>query len=156
MNAYVSCNVLCHYSCKTCNGSLFSNCVSCEEGYTLTPTNSSYITCLSSQIIDNGYYSATSANSAFSASTLPSGTVGKCGSNYPNLIFGYRQNQTNKWVSYTSASISNYSYYGFSLKMRILFIDAWPSNAAIKVHLGVNTSEPVWTWNYNNFGAYGE
>ncbi len=82
------------------------------------------------------------------------GSTGTCGShNY--LMFGYRFNQTGKYISYVSNTISTFNYYGVSLKMRILFIDKWPSNAAIKVHLGTNTTEPVWSWNYDNYGAPG-
>jgi len=40
--------------------------------------------------------------------------------------------------------------------MRILFIDKWPRTGAIKVHHDNINTQPIWTWTYDNFEAYGE
>ena len=39
--------------------------------------------------------------------------------------------------------------------MRVLFIDKWPSTGAIKVHHNNLGDQPVWTWNYDTYGAIG-
>jgi hypothetical protein len=39
--------------------------------------------------------------------------------------------------------------------MRILFIDKWPTTGAIRIHQDTLTSPPVWSWTYDNYGAFG-
>jgi hypothetical protein len=56
---------------------------------------------------------------------------------------------------YISDAITNWNYYGVSVKMRILFIDKWPQSGAINIHKDTLSSPPVWTWIYDNYGAFG-
>jgi len=36
-----------------------------------------------------------------------------------------------------------------------MFIDKWNKTGAIWLKKDSTTNQPVWTWTYNNFGAYG-
>lgn len=66
------------------------------------------------------------------------------------------QTQTGKYLFYQSDLISARNYYGVSVKMRIMFIDKWNKTGAIWLKKDSTSNQPVWTWTYNNFGAYGE
>ena len=146
MSSYVSCDTLCDYNCKTCNGSASSQCTQCEQGYALSAGS-----CISSQAIRSHYYPSGAGSGQFSLSHYVYST---CGSH--SLIWGYRQTQTGKYLFYQSDSISNRNYYGVSVKLRVMFIDKWSKTGAIWIKKDSNANQPIWTWTYNNYGAYGE
>jgi hypothetical protein len=62
---------------------------------------------------------------------------------------------TNKYFGYPF-SISGLNYYAISIKIGLLFVDEFNPRGAIYLRRGSNTSSPVWTWNFNTKGAYGE
>jgi hypothetical protein len=78
----------------------------------------------------NHYYPSGSGSGYFAISPSVSQS---CGSY--SLIFGYQQTQANKYVVYNSPSFSTWNgylnYYAISVKIRVLFIDDWPSTGAI-------------------------
>ncbi len=132
MNAYVSCNVLCNLNCKTCNGAGSNQCTDCDQGYYLSGGS-----CLQGQLLRSHYYPSGSGSGYYWISPNAWST---CGSHY--VLFGYRQFQTGKYVGYQSDPIYSRNYYGFSVKMRVLFIDKWPSTGAIKIHRDNINNQP--------------
>jgi hypothetical protein len=148
MSSYVTCTA-CDKSCKTCNGPLSTQCLSCEQGFTIS--NAAGGSCSAGQSLRNHYYPSGTGSGQF---WLSHALWTSCGSH--SLMFGYRQTQTGKHVGYQSDLISSRNYYGFSVKMRVLFIDKWPVTGAITVHHQTLTSQPVYTWTYDTFGSLGE
>jgi hypothetical protein len=144
MSAYVTCSP-CDKSCKTCDGPSSTNCLTCEQGYTLSGSR----TCNAGQSLRNHYYPSGSGSSLFYTSDP---TLRNCSSHY--TIFGY-QKTTAESFGYSSDIITVRNYYGYSVKMRVLFIDKWPATGVIKIHDQSPSSEPVYSYSYDPFGALG-
>lgn len=146
MSGYVTCSA-CAMGCKTCSGPGSNQCSDCEQGYYISSG-----TCYAGQSLRSHYYPSGAGSGQFSISHS---LWTACGS-YTGLLFGYLQTQAGKYVGYQSDPIYSRNYYGFSVKMRVLFIDKWPTTGAIMIRHNSLSNQPVWTWTYDNYGAYGE
>lgn len=122
MSSYVTCTP-CDKSCNTCNGPSNNNCLSCEQGYTLSSGS-----CGAGQSLRNHYYPSGTGSGQFYTSDA---IQRNCSGHY--TIFGY-QKTTSESFGYQSDIITARNYYGYSVKMRVLFIDKWPVTGVIKIH----------------------
>ena len=153
MSSYVTCTA-CDKSCKTCSGSLSTQCLSCEQGFSISNVAGGSCSAGAALALRDHYYPSGAGSSQFTIPSPITTVWTYCGPHY--LLFGYRQTQAGKNIRYISDLISTRNYYGFSVKMRVMFIDKWPVTGAITIHHQTLSSQPVYTWTYDTFGSLGE
>jgi len=148
--SYLTCSI-CDISCLTCSGSSSSNCLSCNEGYTLSGSS-----CSQSQVIRKDTWVTTgSPVTPTSYLTNSYNSYTSCGSYY--TLFGYQNSpSTGNYFQYNTMTITNPNYYGISFRMNVLFIDNWDTTAGLYFRLDSSTAYPSYTYTYNTYGAIGE
>lgn len=155
---FAKCGQRCHISCKSCSGLLSTQCLSCYSEYKLV-SGACVINATAATALNT--YTWVAGDSQTGMSIYPS-TPTSCGGF--STLFGYedqdKNNLTttatlNKYFSYKFTT-SGLNYYAIRVKIGLLFVDEFHPRGAIYISWDTNTSTPVWTWNFDTKGAYGE
>lgn len=72
-----------------------------------------------------------------------------------NRVAGTNTATTGKYFGYP-VTMTNISYYAVKIKVGLLFVDEFHPRGAIYISRGSSGAAPIWTWNYNTKGAYGQ
>ena len=79
-------------------------------------------------------------------------------------FFGYEDQNYNantntytygKYFGYTF-NIASLNYYAINIKIGLLFVDGYNTRGTFYVSRDSSSSAPVWSWNFDTKGAYGE
>jgi hypothetical protein len=116
---YVSCDVRCHITCKTCTGTADNQCDKCPEGY---ERNVGLGTCTGTQIIINSIWlTSVSHPTTYYSYSSSSSPINTCGS--ITTLYGYRHTLADKHFTYSSGTIASPNYYAVSFRVSVLFVD---------------------------------
>ena len=166
--AIATCDIRCHIRCKTCSGTAWNQCSSCDDGQTLSGGScvgsgiSTYYAWTRGNSWTNSWTNATGGTYVYQyTTTLSSTSTRTCGS-YTSY-FGYEnqdgarvgdQDTDSKKVTFTFKILNN-KYYALRVKLELLFIDEFSDEAGIYISRDNSANEPVYTWNFDTKEGYG-
>lgn len=165
-----TCDIRCHITCKTCDGTGSSDCTSCENGHVLSGGSCSATNSITRYVWIRGNAASNSWGDGNgntysynryigSSGGAPSSTCGNYTSywGYENQenVYATDTDTDNKYFGFNFAIFSN-KYYAIEVKIELIFIDEFNEQGAVYVSRDSSTAAPVATWMFDTKEAYGE